>query len=422
MDRPLDGRERQYWLIGQRAAVNTLVAARLRGGLAAADLRARLDALQARHPLLGARIEPGPGGPRFVSGAAPVPLRVAPRPDDAAWQREAMAELHAPFPDRSGPLVRAVLLGEGREQDLLLCYHHAIGDVLAGVDLLGPLLGGPIQAPRDAAAEALPVSALLPPGTSAGPGWVLRIAGQALALAARKPMALPPEAVAPVGQRRAGLLVRTVDPATLRAVAARAKAEDTTVHGALVAAGLRAIAAEVAPGRAAWLGCRSPIDLRRHLARPVDGAFGIFAFGMPTWHRVAPGQRFWDLARDVRRQVRGVVDRKEMLPPLLAMEARVPRDPAQAEAAAAQADRLAGTPLVVSNVGVLPDLPAGPVAVEGVAVAASVPVGSGLTVFAGTYRGALTLCFVHAQPLVSGARAARLAGAMLAELAAAAAG
>lgn len=420
MDRLLDGRERQYWLLGRKAAVNTLVAARLRPALPAEAVRARLDALQRRHPLLGARIEEGgPAGPRFVAGAPPIPLRLAPRPSSEAWVAEAERELNAAFAASPGPLARAVLVGQNQAQELLLCYHHAIGDVLAGVDLLPALVGAAPPTPSpDAAAEEMPVSALLPRGARPGWRWAADMVLQGTLASVRQPATLTPEAPAPIAARHSGLLGRTVPPAAMQALLARARAEGTTVHGALCAAGLLAIAEELGLDRPAWLGCRTPIDLRGHLARPVAGAFGIFAFGLPTYHRLARTTPFWDVARDVRAKVRRLVERRAMLPPLAALEAHVARTPPPDGGAAleAWADRVT-PPLVVSNVGVLPDVVGGDASLEGVAVAATMTVGSGLMVLAATHRGALALSFVHPEPLVGAARAARLADGLVARLA-----
>ncbi|MBF8666239.1 hypothetical protein IRZ45_22110, partial [Pseudomonas aeruginosa] len=55
--RPLSAVERWYWLSDQFSALNVISRVRVHGRLSIDDLRRGLDALQARHPLLRARIE-----------------------------------------------------------------------------------------------------------------------------------------------------------------------------------------------------------------------------------------------------------------------------------------------------------------------------------------------------------------------------
>ncbi|MBI8849337.1 hypothetical protein JEZ83_17735, partial [Pseudomonas aeruginosa] len=70
--RPLSAVERWYWLSDQFSALNVISRVRVHGRLSIDDLRRGLDALQARHPLLRARVEPGGGGgARGVAGAPP---------------------------------------------------------------------------------------------------------------------------------------------------------------------------------------------------------------------------------------------------------------------------------------------------------------------------------------------------------------
>ncbi|MGC3542158.1 hypothetical protein ACPTFK_04650, partial [Pseudomonas aeruginosa] len=54
--RPLSAVERWYWLSDQFSALNVISRVRVHGRLSIDDLRRGLDALQARHPLLRARV------------------------------------------------------------------------------------------------------------------------------------------------------------------------------------------------------------------------------------------------------------------------------------------------------------------------------------------------------------------------------
>lgn len=71
--RPLSAVERWYWLSDQFSALNVISRVRVHGRLSIDDLRRGLDALQARHPLLRARIEHDAGlDPRWVPCERPI--------------------------------------------------------------------------------------------------------------------------------------------------------------------------------------------------------------------------------------------------------------------------------------------------------------------------------------------------------------
>ncbi|OWJ47228.1 hypothetical protein CDC05_17810, partial [Pseudomonas aeruginosa] len=77
--RPLSAVERWYWLSDQFSALNVISRVRVHGRLSIDDLRRGLDALQARHPLLRARVAPrGRGATRGVPCERPIPRRGAP--------------------------------------------------------------------------------------------------------------------------------------------------------------------------------------------------------------------------------------------------------------------------------------------------------------------------------------------------------
>ncbi|MBF8685558.1 hypothetical protein IRZ46_21915, partial [Pseudomonas aeruginosa] len=69
--RPLSAVERWYWLSDQFSALNVISRVRVHGRLSIDDLRRGLDALQARHPLLRARLGPAGGGGTRRGPSAP---------------------------------------------------------------------------------------------------------------------------------------------------------------------------------------------------------------------------------------------------------------------------------------------------------------------------------------------------------------
>jgi hypothetical protein len=408
--RPLDGLERQFWRMGRAAVFNIVAAARVEGPLDAAAVQRGFAAARHRHPRIGARILRSPEGPRFAPGAAPLAVREEPLPPGDGWMRLAEDDLHAPFPDE-GPLLRARLLRapHGQETVLLLAFHHALGDGFAAWALLRDVLtvaGGGALPPEPLPAPAmgpLAVPGELPPAAPADP-----------------PAGLAAEGQAPPRERRTRLLGRHLAPPEVQALAATAKAEGTTVQGALAAAMLRAVAREVGPGHHV-LGLTSPVSLRERLATPVGEAFGLYAFAPPVFLRVPPDGTPWPLAREIRGALQGLAEGGAAAV-LARLEEWVPRDDAGVEQ---MAERVAAMPPVaagVTNLGRVapPPLPGG-LELRSFDCAASLEVaGPCVVVYAVTFDGRLDLTFMHAEPLVGRERAGRVADAVVADLRAAA--
>ncbi|WNJ20599.1 condensation domain-containing protein [Pontibacter sp. G13] len=98
-----------------------------------------LSILQARHELLRAGIR----GMAFqgLVPETPIPLIVAPRPDDGSWEAWAQKALNAPF-DQGGPLMKCTLVSDELSDrgEMILSFHHAIIDGNSARLLLHELL------------------------------------------------------------------------------------------------------------------------------------------------------------------------------------------------------------------------------------------------------------------------------------------
>src|SRR4051794_13271223 len=119
-ERPLSPAERAVWLLDQAAPLNGVIVAQLRGRAPTVEeLRVALARLQARHPLLRARVDGQVAArPRFVvgEGVPEASIRRALRQGAESWRAEAEAEINTPFAPEGGPLLRAVLVaGSGAD-------------------------------------------------------------------------------------------------------------------------------------------------------------------------------------------------------------------------------------------------------------------------------------------------------------------
>jgi hypothetical protein len=216
--------EHYFWLSNQNSAKHFVIAAEIVGDAPVEAWMSAVAAAQLRHPLLRVSIEQGPEGkPCFRQHAnIPIPLRIVPQKESAAWHVEMAKELATPIATSGALLVRITVLRKSGGSALLLSMHHSIADGLSSAfvirDILEALSGKPLQ-----------------PLTLAQPQ-------ENLCLAAMDPP-LPP--VAPV-YPPATLLKRDVGGPTIQALKlskeltlnlrTHARKVGATVHGALVAA------------------------------------------------------------------------------------------------------------------------------------------------------------------------------------------
>jgi hypothetical protein len=311
-ERPLSPPERILWWFDHGAPLHFTTVLDCAGPLTEAALRAALDALQTRHPLLRARITGTPHALRFTALNAPLPLHIEPAEPERYAERLG-AELALPMPSLDAPLLRCTWL---RDADaggrLLLTLHHSIGDGRSGVLLARDLA-------RAAAGEALTPLPEPPPLWDARPsrarglrGWS-RQAGTLLRDALRmlrargRPIPFPVDAVVPLHERRPGVHPLTFDAAFTERLTARARAEGTTVHGVLSVVLMQALATEH-PGPVP-MACGSPVDVRPVLGPAVTEALGYYVGLSQSIHRVDPAAPVWPLARRLRDEIRADVVR-----------------------------------------------------------------------------------------------------------------
>ncbi|MBI3185593.1 MAG: hypothetical protein HYZ28_25930 [Myxococcales bacterium] len=431
MHRPLGKLERNIWCLDQASSFNFVVAVHLRGRVEEEWLRGAVAAMRRRHALLGARIELSPEGwPHFtLQGTPPTPVRVLRRahPDD--WRREATEEVGRPFGWREGPLWRASSLASTEASDVVLTFHHAIGDGFSAVravsdlvDDLSVLASGkaPVVSP---VARVRALEALFPPearglrGFFRGAGALLR---QVASFAIRRPRKLDADEEAALGVRRPRFRSGELSAAETAALRSRCREEQTTVQGALTAAMLTATQAVTGEAR---LSCLAPVNLRPFLEGEARDAVGYFVGSAVTYHRIRPQGSFWALAREVRAALRPQVEGAAACAVARLLGQLSPRRLSPETAAAALSHPMWGS-VAVTNVGALSLAPRqGPFALEGFSFAAGTGAyGPAPFLVAKTFRGRMSLTLLYAEPLIRAERAERLHEEALARLRTAATG
>jgi NRPS condensation-like uncharacterized protein len=416
--RPLSGMERWHWLLDRAAPMNVVFVARVAGRFNRARLQRALDVAAAHYPLMTARIEPA-DPPRFVSCEHRVPLRALEwRPDD--WRSTAVEELNQRIVAIKGPLVRAVLLDGKSRSDLLLSFHLAVADGLSGAHLLDEVLsvyGGGARSTAPAA------EALDPPLETALGSPVAALLATLRELPGRYRLApLPAHRRAPPEHRQTALLDARVPAHRIERLAERAGKRGSSVHGALVAALLLSIGAELrgrSHARRDNLGCVTPVDLRRRCELP-PGMLGTLISQVVSSHRVHYDTLFWDLAADVSEQLRRATANGTALAyACLKERMHAPIDEARRARRVRRSERYNRTAAVVNNLGRLEFYSRyGDVTVErlGFLVSANVHVGTSIVLSSVTLDDTCTLNFTFAEPLVATEAAQRLVDATLSRL------
>jgi hypothetical protein len=287
MLRPLGSMEHIFWLLNRSVGNQIVLAAEIEGKTTLHAWRQALNALQRRHPLLSAAIVPGSNGFPYFDGpiAQEIPLRIA---TDAIWQEGAIAtgwldrqmanELAEPFDTASAPLIRAVLASHDQRSIVLLVGNHAICDGLSLSlcfrDLLRSLNGEHL--------EPLPI-----------PKSLDQLCG--ISTETSQPPAPPGKGISYPRDRpyvhRVKLSADLTDRITLRA-----RAEQTTMHGALCSAMVRAGWSASADWREKSLRVFSPVDVRSLLG-VGDEQCGLFLASTSVAIEPNTSESFWAVAR-----------------------------------------------------------------------------------------------------------------------------
>lgn len=112
--------------------------------------------------------------------------------------------------------------------------------------------------------------------------------------------------------RRARVIPCQLDAALTERLSARARAEKTTVHGALSAAMLLGLLADANAARAG-VSFGTPVNVRGQLLPAVGEQVGLYVSMALYRGRVKADAPFWDLARSVKRQLEATIARGDQL-------------------------------------------------------------------------------------------------------------
>jgi hypothetical protein len=292
--------ERMYYRFEQQSTMHFCVVAELAGELDPAVLEAALSVVQERHPLLNVYVEDHPqAGLGFYRPASvpPIPVTVHDAEGGRSWCDVVTEELTRPFDTSRAPMIRVVLLRAGPRTPaaIVLTVDHVIVDGLSA----GYILRDLFSALNGHQLEALPV-----PPSQEELFARLRDA-QPAAAPASNGQPLPEQSdwlatlcsVRPFDGAVPHLSAIAFDEVLTRRLVARARAERTTVHSALVSAMSRVI---IESGRNEFVRMLTPCDFRSHIG--VDDDVCLYFTALRTAFTRGQLTDLWDMARMVGDQ------------------------------------------------------------------------------------------------------------------------
>ncbi len=351
MNRLLAPTEHLMWLSYQNRPENVILCAEVTGELSVNQLTEVLEWLQRRHSRLNIRIVTDQNNqPRFISqDVPPIPLRVLNRQGDDHWHQVAEEELLCPLPENTGPLLRVLLLESSEISNLIVTFHHAIGDGLSGVYLMRDILQGVGEpdSDRQLLPDLPPIDRLIPQITEdsleQNPNSQTKTElGENLS-----PIANTNDDLSDSPPR---LLYWTISPQETTQLVNKCREEQTTVYGALCAAFLLGIAAERNVSQETALKCHSPMNLRQYLNPPIGENFGEYIARPTISYRLSKNSRFWDLARSVKQELDRVVTEGKLFEDVLAAKTLLSKSFDRGERSIDFRDKLE-TDIAITNLG-----------------------------------------------------------------------
>ena len=314
MKRLLGTNEHFLWLRDQRWSVNFTMTASVQGLLSVKQLSDALAWVQHRHPLLRVRIELNEEQkPQFVSGEVPnIPLRVLERQAENHWCQEVATEIVSPFPWNKGPLFRVVFLQGETVSDLIFTCHHSIGDALSVVYLIRDILqelGNP-RRDRQKFPELPPLEELIGLSQLDNNSNTVTENVQKQKITPSHSNAYNTEVTPPTW--RPSILHWELSLEDTSKLISRCRQQQVSVHGAICAAFLLALAKEENLSAQTMFKCLSPLNVRNYLVPPIGSDLGVYIALPITAHRIDSQTDFWELAKEVKYQLKETVSKGKL--------------------------------------------------------------------------------------------------------------
>lgn len=289
--------EHLHWLFSQTGPRAFANAIEVTGTTTVEQWRAALNALQQSQPFFSVQIDVDSNNrPYFrrVKGA-PIPLRVLSGKRGAGWEGELGKEVSTMVAADRAPLLRAVLIREAERSIFIITAHHSISDGVSMREALCDLV-------RALSGEQLDQRSVLPSPE------------ESLGVISKVSTVHPPEHVA---TKRINFVQDYVEPFSIHSLRfdaaftsrlrERARAEQTTLTGALCSALIHAARMRLSTGKQETIRLLSAINARKQCGVNNTSSMCIGAAIIPV--AAEPGLDRWSLARHIKAEHAGPTSR-----------------------------------------------------------------------------------------------------------------
>jgi hypothetical protein len=295
--RYLGGFEHLHWLFSQSGPRAFALAMEVTGTTTVKQWRAALDALQLSQPFFSVLIDVDDDDrPYFrrVTGS-PIPMRVLDGRLAASWEDEMGKEVSTMIPAAHAPLLRTVLIHGAERSIFIITAHHSISDGVSMAAALCDLV-------RAVRGEQLQPRPMLP-----SPEHLLDVISKTSTVRDQTERAIAKGSDRTIfsSSYREPFTVESLrlDEALTSSILRRARAEETTLHGALCAAVIRASRTTSLGREQKAIRLLSPINARNQCGVDDTSSMCIGAAIIP----VAAGEErdLWSLARRIKSEHAG---------------------------------------------------------------------------------------------------------------------
>jgi hypothetical protein len=294
--------------------------------------------------------------PGFVTGEVhPIALRTG---CGDQWEREVNEhELLDRMDLCRGPLCRAAVVTVAPDvHDLLLTVSHIIADATTVLSLAKEwveLAAGQVVGDR----PALPAPEDMFPARHRALRGALGVATSLLPdqrkLSRESLRRLVPTETVADALRRSQLVHRSLAPGQLGALLPACKRNESTVHGALAAAMITAVARDAAVSAPCEYSIGSPIDFRAELTEPVSNQdAGAYIATVSSFVHYTPTGGFWPLAQAVSRDLAMRRRRGDHFSTINLLRWMCPPSPGESESFRRLVEARGPGNLCLSNIGV----------------------------------------------------------------------
>ncbi|YAI81862.1 MAG: phthiocerol/phthiodiolone dimycocerosyl transferase family protein [cyanobacterium endosymbiont of Rhopalodia sterrenbergii] len=317
---------------------NIVIISRIKGDINQVILRKALDIIQSNYPYLDYRIVGTLENLYFTSeNNNKIPLDTLYFEQGIPLKNLILRELNTPL-ESSEYLLRCLLVLDKQEPEikyLITTIHHAISDGLSSVRLQAEIFNYCQIIASEQDLELHPNSSVVSHPLSLDNSLLKWIKNQIsiinsvcflgmlrIKMFVYKIESLKSENNVAIELRSCGITQRYLSPENTKKLIKLCQLETTTVHGALCSAMLIAVANKIRKNqlRKVNISCASYVDLRRRIKPEVSPKkMGMLISFLISFHTLKSEISFWELARNVTRQINKGLNRKDMFKPLLVL-------------------------------------------------------------------------------------------------------